>query len=121
MAPTALNPSGTSIWEWHRQRKLEPRVVAGGFVKKFIFAALAVLSLLIQPAVAVSAAGTGFSVDPSQKAVASLKPCKTVEDLDCIHGLYMQAADGNFEAVKFLNYSDRGIDTDANGNKISRG
>ena len=121
MAPTALNPSGTSIWEWHRQRKLEPRATAGGFVKKFIFAALAVLGLLIQPAVAVSAAGTGFSVDPSQKAVASLKPCKTVEDLDCIHGLYMQAADGNFEAVKFLNYSDRGIDTDANGNKISRG
>ena len=86
-----------------------------------VVALLAVVGLLLSQYSSANAAEQGFSVDPSKRLIASLKPCATDLDLACIDYVGLVAADGTVTPQKFLKYQAQSNTVDSNGNPTERG
>lgn len=86
-----------------------------------VVALLAVVGLVLSQYSSANAAEQGFSVDPSKRLIASLKPCSTDLDLDCIDSVGLVAADGTVTPQKFLKYQAQSNTVDSNGNPTERG
>jgi hypothetical protein len=79
------------------------------------------IAILMGQSHLVNAAEVGFSVNPNQKYVASLTPCVTKADLDCLDSVAILGEGGAESAQSFLRYNAQATRKDSNGNTVDQG
>lgn len=78
-------------------------------------------ALLLNSLTGAAAAQSGFSVDPTKRLIASLRPCETDLDLDCIESVSILARDGRAVPQKLIRYDGQENTVDQNGNPRENG